>query len=55
MAVSVINCNELALRTAFSDFINTAKNLTDGDFTKLEPCRPEVCAALWGTGNHGKL
>lgn len=47
----VVNCSELATRTSFSSYIATVKNATANNFALVEQCRPEVCNALWGSGN----
>jgi hypothetical protein len=52
---SILNCTLLATRSSFPDYIQILQNETGSNFTLnltlLELCKPEVCNALWGTGN----
>jgi hypothetical protein len=46
-----IDCSSLAVRKHFKDYIQ-ALNLTfTGNFNLVEKCKPQVCNALWGSGN----
>lgn len=52
-----LNCTLLATRSSFPDYVQLLQNETGTgsnltlNLTLLELCKPEVCNALWGTGN----
>ena len=46
-----INCSQLSTRTDFKGYINLLSIATDGNFSLVDSCKSEVCAALWGSGN----
>lgn len=45
------DCIALSSRKDFTSYIHLLRNLTNGDFSLVSSCRPEVCGALWGSGN----
>ncbi|KAI9799881.1 MAG: hypothetical protein M1833_003803 [Piccolia ochrophora] len=46
-----IDCNPLETRTILESYINIIKNVTGDDFRYLEDCKPQICSAIWSTGN----
>ncbi len=46
-----INCESLASRTSFANYVASIRNATDDNFTLVSQCRAEICNALWGSGN----
>jgi len=52
-----LNCTLLTTRSNFPDYVQILRNETGTgvnstlNLTLLERCKPEVCNALWGTGN----
>ena len=46
-----VNCTALASRSSFPVYIQALRNESGNNFTLLGVCKPEVCNALWGTGN----
>jgi hypothetical protein len=54
---TTLNCTLLASRSSFANYVQILQNETGTgsnhtlNLTLLELCKPEVCNALWGTGN----
>lgn len=46
-----MDCKAFSSRTSFPSYIELLRNVTAGDFSRVEECRAEVCGALWGSGN----
>lgn len=46
-----INCEYLASRTSFPNYIASIRNATADNFTLVGQCKAEICNALWGSGN----
>lgn len=46
-----INCEYLASRTSFPNYIASIRNATTDNFTLVGQCKAEICNALWGSGN----
>jgi hypothetical protein len=46
-----IDCSQLGTRTDFRSYILLVSNATGGNFSLASDCKPEICAALWGSGN----
>ena len=46
-----INCEYLASRTSFPNYIALIRNATTDNFTLVGQCKAEICNALWGSGN----
>jgi hypothetical protein len=46
-----IDCSKLGTRTDFRSYILSISNATGGNFSLASDCKPEICAALWGSGN----
>ena len=44
-------CSRLDTRTGFPQYVDLLYNASAGRLDTLEDCRPEICRALWGTGN----
>jgi hypothetical protein len=44
-------CATLSSRTNFPDYIEQIRNVTNGNLSLVDPCRKQVCGALWGSGN----
>ena len=45
------NCTELAIRDHFSDYIQKLNITTCGNLSLAAICKPQMCNALWGSGN----
>ncbi|KAL9043696.1 MAG: hypothetical protein Q9214_003125 [Letrouitia sp. 1 TL-2023] len=48
---TVPQCSKLTSRTDFTDYIKSIKVVTGNKFSLIDSCRPEICNALWGSGN----
>lgn len=48
---TVANCSALVSRKSFPDYVAAIRKATANDFALVDQCRPEVCNALWGSGN----
>lgn len=46
-----MNCASLSPRTTFPTYIESLRNATNGDFSRVVDCRLQVCGALCGSGN----
>ena len=46
-----INCESLASRTSFANYVASIRTATADNFTLVSQCRAEICNALWGSGN----
>lgn len=49
--ITNVNCTALATRSSFPVYIQALRDQSTNNFTLLSVCKPEVCNALWGTGN----
>ncbi|KAH6662210.1 hypothetical protein F5X68DRAFT_279913 [Plectosphaerella plurivora] len=45
------NCTALRSMKGFDEYIELLRNETDFELSRLEPCRSDVCDAVWGGGN----
>lgn len=48
---STINCSDLSSMTTFPAYVTKMRQVTSNDFSVISQCKPEVCNALWGSGN----
>jgi hypothetical protein len=48
---TTVDCSHLGTRTDFRSYIDLLSNATGGNFGLASDCKPEICAALWGSGN----
>lgn len=46
-----IDCADLSVRTSFANYILTVEIVTQDNLSLLASCKPELCTALWGSGN----
>ena len=48
---TIVDCLDLVSRTSFPNYIATIRNRTGNNFALVDQCKPEICNALWGSGN----
>ena len=46
-----LDCSLLGANKDFADYIIQLESLTRGNITQIQACKPQICSALWGTGN----
>lgn len=46
-----MDCSNLTSLSDFADYIDTLRSETEFKTAQLQDCRPEICQAVYGTGN----